>query len=225
MQWFEFDSAPAAAAALAEAVSSALATVIRERGEAVLAVSGGRSPVAFLQRLAQSDLDWSRLTVTLVDERLVPEDHADSNAALVRQHLLTGAASAARFLPLAIVPADATASLAAARAAYRQPDVTVLGMGDDGHTASLFPDAAELAAGLALPSDERLIAVTPPAAPHQRLSMTLAALLASGRLFLAIQGETKRRVFEQARQAVDDALPISHVLHHTEVPLDVYWAS
>ncbi|WP_024301002.1 6-phosphogluconolactonase [Pseudogulbenkiania sp. MAI-1] len=225
MQWFEFDTPADAAAALAEAVSAALATAIRERGEAVLAVSGGRSPVAFLQRLAQSDLDWARLTVTLVDERLVPEEHADSNAALVREHLLTGAAAAARFLPLAIVPADAAASLAAARAAYRQPDVTVLGMGDDGHTASLFPAAAELAAGLALPSAERLITVTPPAAPHQRLSMTLAALLASGRLFLAIQGPAKRRVFEQARQAVDDALPISHVLHHTEVPLDVYWAS
>lgn len=225
MQWFEFDSAPDAATALAGAVSAALAAAIRERGEAVLAVSGGRSPVAFLQSLAASDLDWSRLTVTLVDERLVPEDHADSNAALVRQHLLTGTAAAACFLPLAVVPDDAAASLAAARAAYRQPDVTVLGMGDDGHTASLFPAAPELAAGLALPSAERLITVTPPAAPHARISMTLAALLASGRLFLAIQGAGKRRVFEQARQAVSDALPISHVLHHTEVPLDVYWAS
>lgn len=225
MQWFEFDTPADAATALAGAVSGALATAIRERGEAVLAVSGGRSPVAFLQRLAESDLDWARLTVTLVDERLVPEDHPDSNAALVRRHLLTGAAAAARFLPLALHPDDAAASLAAARAAYRQPDVTVLGMGDDGHTASLFPAAPELTAGLALPSAERLITVTPPAASHTRLSMTLAALLASGRLFLAIQGPAKRRVFEQTRQAVDDALPISHVLHHTEVPLDVYWAS
>ncbi|HJU50286.1 MAG TPA: 6-phosphogluconolactonase [Pseudogulbenkiania sp.] len=225
MQWFEFDTPADAATALAGAVSAALAAALSERGEAVLAVSGGRSPVAFLQRLAESDLDWARLTVTLVDERLVQEDHPDSNAALVRQHLLTGAAAAARFLPLALHPDDAAASLAAARAAYRQPDVTVLGMGDDGHTASLFPAAQELVAGLALPSAERLITVTPPAASHTRLSMTLAALLASGRLFLAIQGPAKRRVFEQARQAVDDALPISHVLHHTEVPLDVYWAS
>ena len=225
MQWFEFDTPADAATALAEAVSGALATAIRERGEAVLAVSGGRSPVAFLQRLAESDLDWSHVTVTLVDERLVPEHHPDSNAALVRQHLLTGAAVAARFLPLALHPDDAAASLAAARAAWCQPDVAVLGMGDDGHTASLFPAAPELAAGLALPSAERLLTVTPPAASHTRLSMTLAALLASGRLFLAIQGSAKRRVFEQARQTVDDALPISHVLHHTEVPLDVYWAS
>ena len=118
--------------------------IVRERAmELARSGSDREQAVAHLREVLGPALDPERGdTVTLVDERLVPEDHPDSNAALVRQHLLTGAASAARFLPLAIVPANAAASLAAARTAYRQPDVTVLGMGDDGHTVDRLLAAA-----------------------------------------------------------------------------------
>jgi 6-phosphogluconolactonase len=114
----------------------------------VLAVSGGKSPVPFFHALRSQPLDWSRVMITLVDERFVPADHPDSNAALVREHLLQDAAAAARFLPLVGDARDDVAELAAANAAYQHPTVAVLGMGEDGHTASLFPGATALADGL-----------------------------------------------------------------------------
>jgi len=97
-------------------------------------------------------------------------------------------------------------------------------MGDDGHTASLFPQAAELDAGLNLSTVAPILAVTPPSAAHQRLSMTRAALLKCGKLYLAIQGDAKRVVFERARRAYDPQYPISCFLQQKETPLDVYWA-
>jgi 6-phosphogluconolactonase len=225
MEWFAFDSASAQSDALARAIVADLAAAIEARGQAVLAVSGGRSPVPLFERLAQSPLDWSRVAVTLVDERLVPDDHADSNARLVRQHLLQGLAAAARFIPLVTNAADEGQCLQDAGKAFMVPTVAVLGMGDDGHTASLFPAAAELAAGLDLAQTQAIIGVTPPAAPHRRLSMTRAALLKCGKLYLAIQGENKRAVFEQARVAEDLRFPISCFLHQKGTPLDVYWAA
>jgi 6-phosphogluconolactonase len=96
-------------------------------------------------------------------------------------------------------------------------------MGEDGHTASLFPAAAELESGLARNNPASFLAVTPPAAPHQRISLTLAALLKAQRLILAIAGDNKRKVYEQASEGISDSLPISHFIHQTRVPFDVYW--
>jgi len=225
MQWFEFPDAPAAADALAATVAQRLSIAISRDGQAVLAVSGGKSPVPFFHALRSQPLDWSRVVVTLVDERFVPQDHPDSNAALVRQHLLQGEAAAARFLPLAGAASDAEAELAAANAAYLRPTVAVLGMGEDGHTASLFPGAAALADGLDMSRSLPLLAVQPLTAPHLRLSMSKAALLACDNLILSIQGAGKRQVFEQAAQGINDSLPISHFLLQTECPLDVYWTA
>jgi len=225
MQWFEFPDAPAAADALAATVAQRLAVAISRDGQAVLAVSGGKSPVPFFHALRSQPLDWSRVVVTLVDERFVPQDHPDSNAALVCQHLLQGEAAAARFLPLAGAASDAEAELAAANAAYLRPTVAVLGMGEDGHTASLFPGAAALQDGLDMSRSLPLLAVQPLTAPHLRLSMSKAALLACDSLILSIQGRGKRQVCEQAAQGINDSLPISHFLLQTECPLDVYWTA
>lgn len=225
MQWLAFTSPTAQAEALAQAIVGDLERVINKGELAVLAVSGGRSPIALFQYLAKHPLDWSRVTITLVDERMVSADHADSNARLVREHLLQGPVAAATFLPLAFDPADEVRSISLACAAWQTPTVAVLGMGDDGHTASLFPDAAELGAGLDLQVLLPIIGVTPPAAPHRRLSMTRKALLQCGKLYLSIQGEGKRTVFEQARQAQDRRWPVSYFLDQQETPIDVYWAA
>lgn len=208
-----FANADQAAAALADAVAADLAAAVAQRGRAVLAVSGGRSPVPFFQALSTRPLPWQQVTVTLVDERCVADDHPDRNAGLVRAHLLQNQAAAAAFHPLDGVD----------DAAWVTPDVVVLGMGDDGHTASLFPGAANLAEGLAPANPGALIVVVPPVAPHTRISMTLAEILRAPRRYLAIAGSGKRAVLEQAAQRVDDALPISHLLQ-TEGVLDVYWA-
>lgn len=224
MQWQAFESPAAQAEALARAVAADLDHAVEQTGRAVLAVSGGRSPIAFFTQLADMQLPWHRVTVTLVDERLVPADHPDSNARLVRDHLLTGKAADARFLPLATHPEDEAKCIEDACRAFTWPTVSVLGMGDDGHTASLFPASAELATGLDLSYRPAILGVTPPAAPHRRLSMTRAALLKSDKLYLSIQGETKRAVFEQARVAADERWPISFFVQQDETPFDVYWA-
>ncbi|TDR76519.1 6-phosphogluconolactonase [Paludibacterium purpuratum] len=225
MQWLEFESPGAQADALAAAIAADLKQAVEQNGRAVLAVSGGRSPIALFERLAQADLPWQRVTVTLVDERMVPADHADSNARLVREHLLQGKAADATFQPLATHPEDEARSIDDACRAFTWPTVAVLGMGDDGHTASLFPDAAELDAGLDLGQKQAIIGVTPPAAPHRRLSMTRKALLKCDKLYLSIQGNGKREVFERASAQADRRWPISYFVKQDETPLDVYWAA
>jgi len=225
MKWYEFSEAADCSVALAATVAQRLAHALERDGQAVLAVSGGKSPVPFFHALRSQPLDWSRVVITLVDERFVPADHPDSNAALVREHLLQDAAAAARFLPLVGAASDAAAELAAANTAYLRPTVAVLGMGEDGHTASLFPGAAALADGLDMTRSQPLLTVQPLTAPHLRVSMSKAALLACDSLILAIQGAGKRKVFDQAVQGINDSLPISHFLLQTECPIDVYWTA
>jgi 6-phosphogluconolactonase len=217
-------------AALAAHIAAALRTAIAARGQASLAVSGGKSPIPMFEALREQALDWSQVTVVLVDERVVPRDHADSNTALVARHLLQGPAAAARFLPyFGERPAqfnaevlDSLVSDAEQRiATLPWPlDVAVLGMGEDAHTASLFPGAPGYAR--AITTERRLAWVVPDTAPHARLTLTLGALLAARELVLSIAGEAKLAVYRRAAQARDEALPISLVLNQTQTPLSVW---
>jgi 6-phosphogluconolactonase len=217
-------------AALAEHIANALRSAIAARGQASLAVSGGQSPIPLFEALREHDLDWSKVTIVLVDERVVPRDHADSNTALVARHLLQGRAAAARFLPFfrELAPTfnaevlDALVRDAEDRiATLPWPlDVAVLGMGEDAHTASLFPGAPGYARAIA--TDQRLAWVVPDTAPHARLSLTLSALLAARELVLSIAGESKLAVYRRAAQKADEALPISLVINQTEAPLSVW---
>jgi 6-phosphogluconolactonase len=217
-------------AAIAAHIAEALRSAIAARGQASLAVSGGKSPIPMFEALREQDLDWSQVTVVLVDERVVPRDHADSNTALVARHLLQGKAAAARFLLFfrELAPTfnaevlDALVIDASERiAALPWPlDVAVLGMGEDAHTASLFPGAPGYARAIA--TDQRLAWVVPDTAPHARLSFTLSALLAARERVLSIAGEAKLAVYRRAALARDEALPISLLLHHTQTPMSVW---
>lgn len=219
-------------AAIAAHIADALHAAIAARGQASLAVSGGKSPIPVFEALRVQDLDWSQVTVVLVDERVVPQDHADSNTALVRRHLLQGAAAAAHFVPFfGELPAQFNAEVLDALVADAESriaglpwplDVAVLGMGEDAHTASLFPGAAGYARAIA--TDQRLAWVVPDTAPHARLSFTLSALLAARELLLSIAGDTKLVVYRQAALSRDEALPISLVLHQDQAPLSVWIA-
>lgn len=217
-------------AALAEHIANALRAAIAARGQASLAVSGGKSPIPMFEALREQDMDWAKVTVVLVDERVVPRDHADSNTALVARHLLQGRASAAHFLPFfrELAPKfnaevlDALVRDAEERiASLPWPlDVAVLGMGEDAHTASLFPAAPGYARAIA--TDQRLAWVVPDTAPHARISFTLSALLAARELVLSIAGENKLAVYRRAAQQADAALPISLVINQTQTPLSVW---
>lgn len=217
-------------AAIAAHIAGALRAAITARGQASLAVSGGKSPVPVFEALREQALDWARVTVVLVDERVVPHGHEASNTALVRRHLLQGPAAAARFLPFfGEVPAQFNAEVldALVRDATERIadlpwplDVAVLGMGEDAHTASLFPGAPGYARAIA--TDARLAWVVPDTAPHARLSFTLSALLAARELLLAIAGETKLHVYRQAALQRDEALPVSLILNQTQTPVSVW---
>ncbi|GAB3129193.1 6-phosphogluconolactonase [Novispirillum itersonii] len=211
-QTHRFPSADATTLALCERVSATLTAILAGQDRAVLAVSGGRSPIPLFRALAQQDLPWHRITVTLVDERCVPSDHRDSNARLVRTHLLTGYATSAAFRPLWLQAATAEALIASAIGQWQTPDLTLLGMGEDGHTASLFPGAATLPAGLDADTAAPLLLVDPPAAPHRRISMTAAEIARSGQVFLSIAGAAKQAVLEQALASPSPHWPVGAVL-------------
>ncbi|MGN6652034.1 6-phosphogluconolactonase, partial [Trinickia sp.] len=200
-----FDDPRAQAGALAQAVSGALGASLAAGPDtrAILAVSGGTSPRPFFQALALESLDWARVDVTLVDDRWVPETDNASNARLVRETLLTQAVAAARFAPLVDVSVSLDTRIAALNAdpAYGLPNVAVLGMGEDGHTASLFADAPAHEWTHALQTSERYVAVHPGAAPHARVSLSMSALKSVKRLVLLISGERKLDVLKAAASA------------------------
>lgn len=224
------------AAALAAAVAAQLREAVARRGQALLAVSGGRSPIAFFDALSRCDLPWAQVRVLLADERCVPPEHADSNARLVRQHLLQAQAGAAHLLPFfEALPADwqepATEAELQALAEQAEShlaqapwplDVLVLGLGEDGHTASLFPGASGLPAALQGP--QRVAWVRPRSAAHDRLTLTLPVLQQARHAHLALAGRAKHEVLGRGMAQVSDALPASHVLHRPGTPLQVWCA-
>jgi 6-phosphogluconolactonase len=205
-----------------------LAADINASGSASLVVSGGRTPMGFFHLLSQQDLDWSAVTITLADERWVDNQHQDSNEKLVRENLLINNAVQANFVAAKNAATDAVdgeADLEQSLATIGRFTVVILGMGDDGHTASLFPDAERLALGLDMHSGRTAIAVTPPVAPHQRISMTLPRLLDAQQVVIHISGAGKQAVLQAAHEGDDIAeLPIRAILNQQIAPLKIYWA-
>lgn len=226
-RWNAFETRDELAAALAARVADALKAAIVRRGVAFLAISGGTTPGRFFAALSREVLDWNKVTVTLVDERFVPESSPRSNAALAKANLLQNEASAAHFAPLfyeaANVEAGADVADAATRALPWPLDVSILGMGGDGHTASFFPDAAGLDALLDPTSSRLVMPVHSESAGEARLSLTLPALVGAGLVVVHIEGAEKRNVIEAAL-AADKALPIRTVLDRAPRVAEIYWA-
>ena len=208
----------AQAEALASEVAESLGRVLANKGRAVLCVPGGTTPAKFFSALAQKPLDWEAVIVILGDERWVPPDHERSNARLLRETLLIGEAAAARLLPFyrdADTPEDGLAATAAELRAKLLPiDVLVLGMGEDMHTASLFPGADRLAEALDPEGAALILPMRAPGAPEPRITLTLPALLTANETHLLIAGAGKLKALEGARKAGPEAeAPIRAILN------------
>ncbi|TAL86971.1 MAG: 6-phosphogluconolactonase [Candidimonas sp.] len=223
MIWHPYEQSQPCIKALAHAVSALLQRAIAQSGAARLAVSGGHSPIPLFTELSQSDLDWPKIHITLVDERFVAPNDPDSNENLVRRYLLVGRASQARFQGLVTHVGDIEASVDQANRDAAPATLAILGMGEDGHTASLFPNAPELAQALDPSQTRDYISITPPAAPHRRISSTLASLLRAQHRILFISGSQKLQVFEQAAKQSTPDHPVSFLLTRVDAPINVYW--
>lgn len=207
-----FESRAAAGRALANELAGVLGAALERRAAASLVVSGGSSPVEMFHQLREQALDWAAVTIVPSDERDVPLAHPDRNEGMIRRELLQGPAAAARLVSL-IPPGEIPDRF----------DAVVLGMGADGHTASLFPGSPDL--GAALHSDHALHRLSVPGLEAARVSLTPGALLSSRRIDLLFFGEEKRAVFEQAARPGDpEEFPVRAVLDQDRVPVTVFWA-
>jgi 6-phosphogluconolactonase len=225
----KFESANALASALAGVIAGQLARSVAARGHASLLVSGGHSPRELYGQLRLQAFDWSRVSIGLVDERWVEPTDSASNERFVRETLLRDGAAAAQFSGLKNpAPSPDLGAAAAWNASAHLPrpfDVTVLGMGDDGHTASLFPDSPNLKSALDPESAEGYVGMWSPSVPHARLSLNLTALLDSRRIWIYLLGEAKLRTYTIASgPGPEEQMPVRAILRQKQVPVEVFWA-
>lgn len=226
---FSFADREQLAGALAAAVAGNLRAAVATRNIASLVVSGGTTPGPLFLRLRQMDLAWDRVVITLADERWVAPEHEASNEGLVRFLLLRDKAVRASFVPLKNKAVTARAGEEeCCRALARIPrpfDVVVLGMGRDGHTASLLPGTARLHQALDPDAGQDCLAITPDRTPHERMTLTLPALLHARQIYLHCTGGEKKEVLHQAMAAGPvAAMPVRAILRQQQIPVHIYWS-
>ncbi|UNE54674.1 6-phosphogluconolactonase [Bartonella machadoae] len=224
-----FETPTDLALALADRVAAELSVAVLERKRAILAVSGGKTPELFFHYLSKADIDWQNIIITLVDERFVPTHDERSNEHMVRCHLLQNFASKAHFVGL--YHKAITVELAAFSAASRintlpKPfDVVVLGMGNDGHTASFFSDADRLRQALDLHTQALVLPLHAKSAQEPRLTLTLPVIMQSRCILLHFEGLQKRDCFEVVCQEGSEMeMPIRAVLRNAHHLVQVYWS-
>ena len=223
-----FENPNSLAQTLASEIAKILKTAIGQRGQASLIVSGGTTPILLFRTLTEIKLDWEKVAITLADERLVPTTNPRSNERLIRSSLLQNQAAAARLVGLALECGETEIREQADQRIKRLPtpfDAVILGMGEDGHTASLFPCAPEIDEAINPANNRQIIIMNPPSQPEKRISMTLSRLLDSHQIFLHIEGDSKRRVYARALADSDArTMPIRAVLQQNQTPVEVYWS-
>jgi len=221
-----FSSGEALARNLANVVAAALERRLAAQGAAGLVVSGGRTPAAFLRELASRKLDWSNVFVTLADERCVASDDPASNLRFVREAFAGAPAAGAALVEFDATDTDAAFRWSEALAQAPRPFAAViLGMGDDGHFASLFPGMPGLAAALDLANTANVVAGTAPVEPKARLSLTLPVLLDTDLLVLHVTGDAKLATLKRAAAHGNRLeIPVRALLQQRRVPLEIYHA-
>ena len=228
-EWWEHDDADALADALAGDIGFIIESALDARAACLLALSGGKTPVAAYQKLAAMKFDWKRVTIVPVDDRLVGVTDALSNVGMLAKIFIP---KGARVVPLAPETADVKTAGNAADARLQDvkwpPDLVLLGVGADGHTASILP-GPDMEAALTAPKTRRAIGLTPDPLPKEapvaRVTMTKAAILQARALVLALTGGAKRTLVEQAiEDGAGSKTAIGRVLAELEQPIDIHWA-
>jgi len=230
IEWWEYDDAAEMADAVAGDIGFIIESAIDARGAAVIALAGGKTPVPIYEKLAATKLDWKRVTIIPTDERIVPLGDALSNVTMIGKTFIP---KGARVMP--IVPKATEDYKAAGRSAdalmqdlHWPLDLCLLGVGGDGHTASIFPgpDYDEALNG---PRERRALGVMPdplpPEAPVARVSLSREGIVTARALMIAVTGAEKKKVIEQAiAKGAGSPWPIGRVLADAELPVDIHWA-
>ena len=227
-EWWEYDSLDELADAVAGDVGFIIESAVDARGASLIAVPGGSTGPAIFPKLAAQKLPWKKVAIIPTDDRLVPMDDDRSNVrAIAKTFLPLGA----RVVPIATEIADHKLAGNSADARLQDlpwpPDLTWLGMGNDGHTASIFA-GPDLQDALEAPKARRAVGVMPDPMPQDvpvaRVTLTRASILSSRTVLITITGEEKRRVLEQAiADGQSSKLPIGRVLAEAEQPIDIHW--
>ena len=227
-EWWEYDSLDELADAVAGDVGFIIESAVDARGSSLIAVPGGSTGPAIFPRLLSQKLPWKKVTVIPTDDRLVPMEDERSNVRAIAKCFLPGGA---RVVPIAADIPDYRLAGNSADARLQDlpwpPDLVWLGMGKDGHTASIFP-GPDLQDALDAPKARRAIGVMPdplpPEAPVARVSLTRAAILSARTVMITITGQEKRTLLEQAiADGQSSKLPIGRVLAEAEQPIDIHW--
>ncbi len=227
-----FETKAALFASLSKALSEELSTALSFHDTMTLYVSGGSTPRPVYENLSEHDIDWSQVHVALVDERWVPETDQASNAGMVKRSLLQHKAATATFQGMYLADHDIQHSLTVCEAAYGALPETyrlcLLGMGPDGHTASLFPEAEGLETALTSQQHCAVISARPSVVTGEhcnRMTLTRQAILACDKVFLLFTGADKWQVFEQALLTKERCrFPVSTILQQNDKDIELYWS-
>ncbi|MBN2971875.1 6-phosphogluconolactonase [Roseomonas aeriglobus] len=230
IEWWDYDDAAEMADAVAGDIGFIIESAIDARGAAVIALAGGKTPLPIYEKLAKAKIDWKRVTIIPGDERIVPLGDALSNVTAIGKAFLP---KGARVIPL--VSATAPDYKAAGRAAdallqdlHWPLDLVLLGVGGDGHAASIFP-GPDFDEALNGPKERRALGVMPdplpPEAPVARVTLSKAALTTARAMMIAVTGDAKRQVIEDAvKEGQSSPYPIGRILADVELPVDIHWA-
>lgn len=223
----QFENSDELAQGLATRIARQLRWGIKHNGVASLAVSGGSTPKRFFRALSEKELEWDKVTITLVDERWVPASSSRSNAGLVKKNLLRGRAKAAKFVSLYArgdTPEDGLEMVTKNLREVPMPfDALILGMGLDGHTASFFPGGDNLKAALDLKNEALVVPMQAGGAGEPRITLTLSAIAAAQLVVLHLEGDDKMKVLHKAsKKGPATTYPIRAVLRIEDLPLELF---
>ena len=226
VDWYGSNSAESLDIDLSLRIGQLLTQSISENGCASIAVSGGRSPIGLFEKLSKINLDWSKVELTLVDERWVDAKNENSNELVVRKHLIQNQATQVKFFPIKNSAKNSKEGQVLHEQVLQKIklpfDVIILGMGEDGHTASLFPCCKELTQAMDPNNQQKCIVTKPKNAPYERISLTFSTISKAKNLILHLRGSSKLQTFELAMTLKDaNKMPIYAFM---EQPLEIYWS-